>query len=78
MNSTTDHKPESPGLVQILVSVYFWISIFLVPGLIFPYLLLVWLGTVLFDRPRLSPVAVVHVRIASISNLRRRYVSYCL
>ncbi len=50
MNSTTDHKPESQGLVQILVSVYFWISIFLVPGLIFPYLLLVWLGTVLFDR----------------------------
>jgi len=30
------------------------------------------------DRPRFSPFAVVHVRIASIPNLWRRYVSYGL
>jgi 1-acyl-sn-glycerol-3-phosphate acyltransferase len=42
------NKPA--GFIQILVSVYFWISLFLIPGLIFPVLIIIWLATFLFDR----------------------------
>lgn len=50
MNSTIEKKQESPGVLQILVSVYFWISLFLIPGIVFPLLFLIWILTVLFDK----------------------------
>ena len=50
MNNRTVHKPESPGVVQFIVSVYFWSSLFLITGILFPILVLVWLLTVLFDK----------------------------
>jgi 1-acyl-sn-glycerol-3-phosphate acyltransferase len=50
MNNNNLHKPGSPGVLQILASVYFWITLFLIPGFFFPVLLLVWILTVLFDR----------------------------
>jgi 1-acyl-sn-glycerol-3-phosphate acyltransferase len=39
-------------ILQVLASCYFWISMFLVSGLLFPIPLFLWLTTVLFDRRR--------------------------
>jgi 1-acyl-sn-glycerol-3-phosphate acyltransferase len=50
MNNTKFHEPESTGFIQFLVSVYFWVSLFLIPGILFPFLVLVWFFTVLFDK----------------------------
>jgi len=38
--------------LQVLASAYFWISLFLVSGLLFPVSVLLWVTTVLFDRNR--------------------------
>jgi 1-acyl-sn-glycerol-3-phosphate acyltransferase len=40
------------NLVQIMVSCYFWSSMFLVSALLFPVSLFLWVTTVLFDRKR--------------------------
>jgi 1-acyl-sn-glycerol-3-phosphate acyltransferase len=39
-------------LIQIVVSCYFWSSLFLVSALLFPVSLFLWVTTVLFDRRR--------------------------
>lgn len=50
MSTTASQHSESPGIMQRLVSVYFWVTLFLIPGLIFPLLLVIWLFTFLFDQ----------------------------
>jgi len=37
-------------LIPILVSLYFWISLFLISAIFFPVAVLIWLCTVLFDK----------------------------
>jgi 1-acyl-sn-glycerol-3-phosphate acyltransferase len=39
-------------LLQVMASCYFWMSMFLVSALLFPFGLIVWVATVLFDRRR--------------------------
>jgi 1-acyl-sn-glycerol-3-phosphate acyltransferase len=41
---------EPVKLVQILASIYFWVTLFLIPGFFFPFLVLIWLLTFLFDK----------------------------
>jgi 1-acyl-sn-glycerol-3-phosphate acyltransferase len=43
---------EDGGILQILASCYFWVSLFLVSALLFPIPIFLWLTTVLFDRRR--------------------------
>ena len=50
MNKPTINKQESTSVAQFFVSVYFWISLFLISGILFPFLVLVWFLTVIFDR----------------------------
>jgi len=38
--------------LQVLASCYFWVSLFLVSGLLFPISIFLWITTVLFDRRR--------------------------
>ena len=38
--------------LQVLVSCYFWVSMFLFSGLLFPFAILLWVTTVSFDRRR--------------------------
>lgn len=47
-----DKSPHSTGFTQVLVSIYFWITIFLIPGIFFPVLVLIWAITVIFDNRR--------------------------
>lgn len=50
MSDKRKYPTEHAGIVDRIISVYFWIIFFLVPGTIFPFLIIVWLVTVLFDR----------------------------
>ena len=50
MNDQKEYHIESAGIIDRIISVYFWITLFLVPGIIFPFLVLVWMITVSFDR----------------------------
>jgi 1-acyl-sn-glycerol-3-phosphate acyltransferase len=50
MNAEQGSKTERTGFIQYLVSVYFWIFLFLIPGLFFPVLVIIWLLTFPFDR----------------------------
>jgi 1-acyl-sn-glycerol-3-phosphate acyltransferase len=43
-------KPGPAGFFQIILSIYFWISIFLFPAIFFPFLLLIWVFTFPFDK----------------------------
>jgi len=47
-----EKRERSGYTIQILMSCYFWSSMFLISGLLFPVSLLLWLTTVLFDRRR--------------------------
>lgn len=40
------------GLLQVMASCYFWVSLFLISGLIFPIPIFLWIATVFFDRRR--------------------------
>ena len=39
-------------ILQVLVSCYFWVSLFSISAVLFPFSLLLWVTTVLFDRRR--------------------------
>jgi 1-acyl-sn-glycerol-3-phosphate acyltransferase len=43
---------SKPGFVDYLVSYYFWFTLFFFAAIIFPFIFLVWLVTVLFDKRR--------------------------
>jgi 1-acyl-sn-glycerol-3-phosphate acyltransferase len=43
---------EKGSLTDILVSCYFWASLFLVSGLLFPVSVLLWITTAIFDKRR--------------------------
>ncbi|MDP1623674.1 MAG: 1-acyl-sn-glycerol-3-phosphate acyltransferase [Bacteroidales bacterium] len=45
-------KNRERRILQFFASVYFYVSLFLVSGLLFPVTLLIWISTVLFDRRR--------------------------
>lgn len=45
-------EPKEGGLLQILVSCYFWVSMFTVSALLFPIPVFLWITTVIFDRRR--------------------------
>jgi 1-acyl-sn-glycerol-3-phosphate acyltransferase len=45
-------KRRGGDLLQVMASCYFWITLFLVSGLLFPLAILLWITTVLFDRRR--------------------------
>jgi len=49
---TAEKTSGNISLLQLGVSCYFWISLFLVSGILFPVSVLIWIGTVLFDRHR--------------------------
>jgi 1-acyl-sn-glycerol-3-phosphate acyltransferase len=42
----------SAHFLQVLASCYFWVSLYVVSGLLFPVSILLWITTVLFDRKR--------------------------
>ena len=43
---------NKPGIIDYVVSCYFWSSLFLVSGLLFPFSFLTWMLTVFFDKKR--------------------------
>ncbi|MEI6898417.1 MAG: lysophospholipid acyltransferase family protein [Bacteroidota bacterium] len=48
---TPTSQTETP-LADILVSIYFWFSLFFISALLFPFFILIFLCTVLFDKRR--------------------------
>jgi 1-acyl-sn-glycerol-3-phosphate acyltransferase len=40
------------SFLQILASFYFWVSLFLVSGILFPFSVILWIATAAFDRRR--------------------------
>jgi len=49
------NKPETNGTrwTQVVVSCYFWFTLFFISGFLFPVSLSIWIVTVLFDRRRI-------------------------
>ncbi len=45
-------KVWTGSLLQVIASCYFWFSLFLISGLLFPIPFFLWISTVLFDRRR--------------------------
>ncbi|MFZ4521927.1 MAG: lysophospholipid acyltransferase family protein [Bacteroidales bacterium] len=46
------NEQRDGGILQVMVSCYFWVSLFLISGLLFPLSILIWITTFLFDRRR--------------------------
>jgi 1-acyl-sn-glycerol-3-phosphate acyltransferase len=45
-------RNDKMKFTEVLISVWFWFSLFFFSGLIFPVALVIWVVTVLFDRRR--------------------------
>jgi 1-acyl-sn-glycerol-3-phosphate acyltransferase len=52
MEGMSNIKTGAVSFLQVMASCYFWLSLFLISGLLFPVGILLWITTVLFDRRR--------------------------
>ncbi len=52
MKVIRNNRAGKVSFLQILVSCYFWVSMFLISGILFPVAIFLWVTTVLFDERR--------------------------